>query len=379
MRIIGRNNKWILLIILSVLGMLGLISGCESYPTSKGYALAIGLNKVDPAHYAGWEGELFGCEPDAKDMLRIAKNEGLEAEELLTSDATREAVLGKLAILAEKVKPGDLLVVSYSGHGGNVPDLNEDEVDDNLDETWCLYDGQLLDDELHGAWMKFEEKVRILVFSDSCHSGTMLRMRRGDLEIPTPSPRVFKLDKKWKNLAVPKNLKRARIMMLPELRKSVESRAAIRERIDPLPPTRDNIEDPTAPSLPAGDGEELFRPRSIPPLASVKIYQQNRPFYEKLGKEAPKETSNVKASVLLISGCEDNQYSGDLMFNGLFTWMLKKVWNDGAFSGDHTKFHQDIKKLVEQRAPEQSPHFFLIGEDEQHKDKFTHQRPYTME
>jgi hypothetical protein len=190
---------------------------------------------------------------------------------------------------------------------------------------------------------------------------------------------LLELDKKWKNLAVPENLKRARIMMLPELRTSVESRAVFRERIGPLPPAGEDVEDTTTPPPPAEEVEEVFKPRLMPPLASAKIYQQNRPFYEKLGKKAPKETADVKASVLLISGCQDDQYSGDLGFNGLFTWMLKKVWDDGAFSGDHVKFHEDIKKLVEQRAPEQSPYFFLIGEDDEHKNKFVQQRPYTVE
>ena len=36
--------------------------------------------------------------------------------------------------------------MSYSGHGGQTPDLNGDEPD-RKDETWCLHDGQLIDDD----------------------------------------------------------------------------------------------------------------------------------------------------------------------------------------------------------------------------------------
>jgi len=46
-----------------------------------------------------------------------------------------------------------------------------------------------------------------------------------------------------------------------------------------------------------------------------------------------KAKANIKASVLLISGCQDNQLSQDGAFNGLFTGTLKKVWNGGIFKG----------------------------------------------
>src|SRR5690606_28987188 len=66
---------------------------------------------------------------------------------------------------------------SYSGHGGQLPDKNGDE-DDGEDETWCLFDGELVDDELSNLWSSFKKGVRILVFSDSCHSGTVVKMAR---------------------------------------------------------------------------------------------------------------------------------------------------------------------------------------------------------
>ena len=46
---------------------------------------------------------------------------------------------------------------------------------DGYDETWCLYDGELIDDELYAALKQFVRGVRIFVLSDSCHSGTVLR------------------------------------------------------------------------------------------------------------------------------------------------------------------------------------------------------------
>jgi hypothetical protein len=43
---------------------------------------------------------------------------------------------------------------------------------DKLDETWCLYDGQLIDDELYRA--RPPPGLRILVLSDSC-GGSIVR------------------------------------------------------------------------------------------------------------------------------------------------------------------------------------------------------------
>ena len=340
-------------------------------PPPTGHALVIGLNEVDPAHYGGPVQELSGCEPDAMDMKEIAIGQGLNVEMLLTRDATRAAVLDKLGTLAEKLKPGDLLVVSYSGHGGQIPDRNGDEADDGLDETWCLYDGELLDDELHGAWMKFQAGVRILAFSDSCHSGTVLKMTKRDVE-SAPPMRLRELDKMWELLRVPPKLDRARMLSLPEMREAVPVRPYLRERIRSLPPAATQPNEPARPQPVEPEAERVFVSRSIPPGVCIKTYKQNQAFYDTLGKSAPRQDSGqVKASVILISACEDPQTAADLGFNGLFTWTLKKVWNNGAFTGDHTKFCDEIRERVKQQNPDQVPYIRYIG-------AFIGQRPYTV-
>ena len=55
-----------------------------------------------------------------------------------------------------------------------MPDPDNEE-SDRRDETWVLYDRQLLDDELFALWSKFKPGVRIFVLSDSCHSGSVTR------------------------------------------------------------------------------------------------------------------------------------------------------------------------------------------------------------
>ncbi|MCK5810003.1 MAG: caspase family protein [Cocleimonas sp.] len=139
----------------------------------KGISLHIGLNHIDPAYY-GDESSLPGCENDANDCFKIATKKGFKATKMLNEAATRNPVLQFIKQSADKLMEGDIFFISYSGHGSYLPDTSGDE-GDNQDETWCLYDKMLIDDELRSAWSRFKAGVRILIISDSCHSGTINR------------------------------------------------------------------------------------------------------------------------------------------------------------------------------------------------------------
>ena len=76
-----------------------------------GLALTIGLNSVDPHHYAGWAGELNACEADAEDMVAIAKSGKFEVKTLLTSKATRSEVTQQISKAAMALKAGDLFLL----------------------------------------------------------------------------------------------------------------------------------------------------------------------------------------------------------------------------------------------------------------------------
>ena len=83
---------------------------------------------------------------------------------------------------------------TYSGHGGQVDDVNGDE-DDALDETWVLWDRQLIDDELFSLWSQFAPGVRITMLSDSCHSGTVLRMIATFRDVERDAPNEGRADR----------------------------------------------------------------------------------------------------------------------------------------------------------------------------------------
>ena len=149
----------------------------DHQPTAR--SLHIGVNKADQDHYLGLLPDLSFCVADADAMLQIAKGRGYTPQSLHDSEATRSAVKAGISAAAKELVSGDIFMFTYAGHGGQVRDYDRDEAGgpdhDTLDETICLFDGQLLDDELWQAWAEFEEGVRIVAVFDSCHSGTVVR------------------------------------------------------------------------------------------------------------------------------------------------------------------------------------------------------------
>lgn len=281
---------------------------------AKGVSLHIGLNTVDPDHYAGWAGPLIACEADARDMQLIATAQGFESRILLTPSATRRAVLEHIAAAAQAVKAGDIFMLTLSAHGSQVPDLNGDERDRH-DETWCLYDGQLIDDELSLALGAFAKGVRIIVTSDSCHSGTVVR---------TAQMRAFYGD------------------LL-----SVQARAAEL-------PVKLTADRETAAAAPL--------PRVVPMELMSRIYLAQKDIYDAIlrNPDLSEAKNRVAASVILLSGCQDNQTSMDGPFNGAFTGELKHVWSGGTYKSGHDRFIADIRSGLND--PLQSPGIYRIGE-----------------
>ncbi|CAA6801866.1 MAG: Metacaspase [uncultured Sulfurovum sp.] len=153
----------------------------------KGISLHIGLNEVDVGYYKN-RYFLSACKQDTLDMEEIASSQNFELSTvLLDEEATSEAIINAIKEASTQLIDGDILFISYSGHGAYVPDNNNDD-SDKQDEVWCVYDRFLFDDELHYLWTLFEEGVRIFIVSDSCHSGTITKeMRFGKEPIVTKS------------------------------------------------------------------------------------------------------------------------------------------------------------------------------------------------
>jgi metacaspase-1 len=195
----------------------------------------------------------------------------------------------------------DIFWLTYSGHGGQVPDRNGDEATadageigetaDRYDETWVLYDRMLVDDELWALWSLFPAKARIVMLSDSCHSGTVSRAPLGPGTAPA-------------------------------------RKASVASRRMPL------------------DVEE-------------RTYSAHRRTYDRIQRSvSPRSTADVKATIELVSGCQDNQESLDGRVNGLFTEQLLKTWNDGAFKGSVKRLRDVVSKRM---PPTQTPNYYVVG------------------
>jgi hypothetical protein len=273
-------------------------------------SLHVGLNAVDPKHYAGWAGELNACEFDARDMETIARSKSMKPTILLTKRATRKNVLAAIRAAAKRLRSGDFFFLSYSGHGGQVDDVTGEEAD-KLDETWCLYDAELIDDELYVELARFAKGVRVLVLSDSCHSGTVTRAAppRGEGRPGRP---------KMMPPAVATRVYRAHQAFYDRLQLNVARAAGAGPTIDP---------------------DEA--------LSHVAV-----------GGRRTTIAAKCKSAVLLISGCQDNQTSMDGDHNGAFTEQLLRVWNHGKFSGNYARLHAQIKAGMDAR---QTPNLFTMG------------------
>lgn len=265
-------------------------------------SLHIGLNYVDPDKYGGWNGELSGCVNDADAMEQIARDRGFTTTKLTDAQANAEAVRQQLASAADELDDGDFFFITYSGHGGQVPDTDGvvDE-SDGYDETWCLYDTELIDDTLYGAFRTFKPGVRIFVMSDSCHSESVAR---------------------------------APFIRGRERQAYVDKQAGARSKRAPLEYT------------------------TLEFAANKDAYAAQKAWWPGTRTPGP----DCAASVVLISGCQDNQTSMDGPGNGAFTYAFLQVWNasNGDYRGNYTDLQLAVRAAVDN--PDQLPCIFSYGQ-----------------
>ena len=132
-------------------------------------AVCIGLTSVDPKAYQGWAGDCPGCDVDAKGLYGLFLNNGFSASLVLNSAATWYGVRTMILDASKRLKAGDLLVITMSGHGGQMPDDNGDEPS-GQDSTLCLWDGQVRDDDFLKLIQSLPRGIRIVLINDQCHS-----------------------------------------------------------------------------------------------------------------------------------------------------------------------------------------------------------------
>lgn len=165
---------------------LALVLGASgpAAPAPSTWAVVVGINDyINFGDEIG--GDLRGAVNDALAMRDVlVARHGVPSDNilmLLDHDATREAIKAALTEwLPSVVRPGDLVIFYFAGHGSRTWNLDGTEPD-GLDETICPADvrrespDQDIRDKELGAWLGALNTHRIVAILDSCHSGTATR------------------------------------------------------------------------------------------------------------------------------------------------------------------------------------------------------------
>jgi metacaspase-1 len=256
------------------------------------YALCIGIN-----NYPGTSSDLSGCVNDANDWTKELTKRGFAVKKLLDQQATRKAMRLAIQTTVGGAKAGDLVVVQYSGHGSFVPDENGDEPD-GTDECLCPYDinanGPLTDDDLFDLYSARQQDVRILMISDSCHSGSVARFA----PITTP----------------------------PTIR---------------------------------GKGAPVGKVRFLPPTVFLSKRESS-----KLGLRRAIRSSSPpgRYAALLMSGCQDTEYSYDAYFrgrpNGAFTYVALRALSALPTDATYADWFKAIRNALPSQQYPQTPNLY---------------------
>lgn len=201
-------------------------SSVSSQGTTTQHALVVGIDKYK---YSGGNGftNLDGAVNDANLLSKAFRSQGVDLPNsrlLLNEKATRANFIRAWNSMVAEAKPGDTLIVTFSGHGGQETDLPPLDESDKLDETLMFHDfnpqkitdGRISDDELRGIF-KTARDYKILFLADSCHSSGMVRSLAKpagkyrsagswNIQTNTPPPSITLPTEGDENQKLPKNV-----------------------------------------------------------------------------------------------------------------------------------------------------------------------------
>lgn len=272
-------------------------------------AFLVGIND-----YPGSGNDLAGCVNDTANLRKLLLApfgfEPANVRTLTDARATRAAIMDGLETLVRDAASGDVLVFQYSGHGAQVPDQDDDERADHLDEVLCprdfSWDGVWIrDDDLSAVFGRLSKGAHLEVFLDSCHSGTGTR----------------------------------EIAIVPPGR-------AMAAGID---------------AAVAGRGRKMARSRHLVPPASLAarvaaLRRRGCPTRKvgSLAQASPRGLNHV-----LWAGCRSDQYSADADIggtpNGAFTWHFCDACRTAGDGADRADLLTRVRRGLKDGGYEQTP------------------------
>lgn len=319
----------------------------------RGLSIHVGVDKVDAGHYGG-EMALSSCVNDARKMREIAENIGYDAVTYENDDATVSNFTGFMRCAISDLYDGDSLLVTFSGHGSQVPNNSADAEADNMDETLCFFDRMLVDDEFYALLTQFREGVRVHAVFDSCHSGTVAK----DIDQLTTELEKYKVEteKSLQGKGAPEEV-------LPDVEGASGKKALTEEDIQPIstdgiskaldgdkpelaepPKTKKDVDDDIAKLF-----TELYA-YEIPVDGNKKqlekwnrVYEDNKAFYDVIKNVIGNtEDLQLSCSVITLSACQDSQTTPAGRIYSLFTSNIMTAWSSGGFEGSYRQFHRNL-------------------------------------
>lgn len=162
---------------------------CFQFIYAEKYALIIAVG--DYPKKTGWSS--ISSVNDVPLIEQTLLNQGFAEDNiqvLINEEATFNGITSALNILLGEIKPDDIVVIHYSGHGQQIFDDNGEEIDGKDEalvpyDAWVRYthnykgENHLRDDDLGNYITKFRNTLgangQLLLLLDSCHSGSATR------------------------------------------------------------------------------------------------------------------------------------------------------------------------------------------------------------
>ncbi len=299
----------------------------------------------------------------------------------------------------DRLSCGDILLITFSGHGGFYETI---DINGNFQrtETWCLYDGQLLDVELVELLSRFEKGVRILLLSDSCNSGGILDFFEARI---TESQKLFIVNKGFDFPSFERFLLASNGFEFVDLTendgKLIDNNIAILNQFNASKSGNDRIifndlsffDRESFTNLPVRSAKISTLPSEVlknewrinthaaKQNGVMTVSERLLAAKSALAKKTEENLLNgyneaIAASVILLTASGANQVAIPNRFNmnGLFTESILNTWKRGNFTGNYSKLHEEVYKLTMKH---QTPQYIKMGIP---STKFENEIPFTI-
>ncbi|MCA9609978.1 MAG: caspase family protein [Myxococcales bacterium] len=124
--------------------------------------------------YPGQTNDLPECANDARKLAEAVRNQGNmpSSQEFLFTDAqaTTTNIRQAMQTIASRIRPDDVFIFFYSGHGGQTDSSTDSREIDERDEYMFVYDGRLMDDEVGRMFDQIHARVSMIAL-DACFAG----------------------------------------------------------------------------------------------------------------------------------------------------------------------------------------------------------------